>query len=152
MSLAVQAPLAGTVVPLGLVPDPVFSAGLLGPGTALDPRRDAGGQVVVRAPVAGTVTKLHPHAFVVMTRERSILVHLGLDTVTLEGRGFTTRTQEGAGVDAGAPMVSWSPAAVEAAGLNPLLVLIALDGAQEDLALSAEGTVLEAGETAFTWG
>ncbi|VEG27104.1 PTS sugar transporter subunit IIA [Actinomyces howellii] len=153
MTLAVRAPLAGTAVALDSVPDPVFSARLVGPGTALDPERGPQADVLVRAPVTGTLAKALPHAFVVVAEdERTVLVHLGLDTVTLEGRCFTTHAQEGARVEAGDPVVSWRPAEVEAAGLSPVVAVIALDGAEEDLTLPAEGTDLRAGQTLFTWG
>ena len=58
----VLAPVAGVAVRLGSVPDPVFSEGLVGPGVAIEPDR-APGRVL--SPIAGTIVKLHPHAFVV---------------------------------------------------------------------------------------
>ncbi|KGM10429.1 PTS sugar transporter subunit IIA, partial [Cellulomonas carbonis] len=100
MALTVLAPLAGVVRALGEVPDPVFSAELVGPGLAVDPARD--GVVAAVAPIAGTVVKLHPHAFVVAGDDgRGALVHLGLDTVQLGGEGFTLHVAEGATVAAG---------------------------------------------------
>ena len=82
----VLAPVAGLVRPLSEVPDPVFAAEMVGAGVAIEPD---GGLADAVSPVAGTVLKLHPHAFVVLTPEGTgVLVHLGIDTVRLEGAGF----------------------------------------------------------------
>ena len=82
----VLAPVAGLVRPLADVPDPVFAAEMVGAGVAIEP---AGGASDAVSPVAGTVLKLHPHAFVVLTPEGTgVLVHLGIDTVRLDGAGF----------------------------------------------------------------
>lgn len=152
MSLAVRAPLAGTVVSVENVPDPVFSALLVGPGLAIDPRRADGTEVTVAAPVAGTVVKMHPHAFVIeATGGRKVLVHLGLDTVLLDGEGFTLHTQEGAVVSAGDPMVTWSPTQVEAGGKSPIVPVIALEADPRALALAPQGVTVTHEDTAFTW-
>lgn len=152
MSLTVRVPLAGTVVSVENVPDPVFSARLVGPGLAINPHRADGADVTVAAPVAGTVVKVHPHAFVIETSGgRAILVHLGLDTVTLAGEGFTLHTHEGAVVDAGDPMITWSPAQVEAGGRCPIVPVIALDADPQALALTPQGTAVTRQDTAFTW-
>ena len=99
MSLVVRAPLPGRVLAVEDVPDPVFSAKIVGPGLALDPRTGGPGQVTAVSPIDGTVAKVHPHAFVVTSpRGRGVLVHLGLDTVSLAGEGFTVHTAEGATV------------------------------------------------------
>ena len=84
--LRVLAPLPGRVLPLSEVPDPVFAGAMVGPGAAVDPPR---GPVQAVAPVDGRIAKLHPHAFVVVTSSgRGVLVHLGIDTVQLQGEGF----------------------------------------------------------------
>ena len=95
----VLAPVAGRAVPLHDVPDPVFSQGMVGYGAAVDPPR---GVVDAVAPVAGKLLKLLPHAYVVMTADNvGILVHLGLDTVRLNGAGFTAHVKEGDTVSCG---------------------------------------------------
>ena len=66
--LTVLAPVAGTVVAMADVPDPVFAGEIVGPGLAIDPSR--GGTVVVVAPVAGRIAKLHAHAFVIQSDAR----------------------------------------------------------------------------------
>lgn len=151
-SAVVRSPLAGTVVDVADVPDPVFSSGMLGPGLAVDPDRADGGEVSVLAPVAGTVAKIHPHAFIVTDAAgHSVLVHLGLDTVQLDGAGFTLHAAEGDAVAAGAPVVTWCPATVEAGGRNPIVPVIALQAEASQVTPGATGARVEAGAALFTW-
>lgn len=148
MTATVLAPVAGTVVGLAAVPDPVFAQALVGPGTAIDPVREPGTAV---APVDGTIVKLHPHAFVVVTEEgRGVLVHLGIDTVKLSGDGFETLAAEGDKVAVGDPLVRWNPADVEARGLSPVCPVVALDAAADALTLAPEGPV-GVGAELFVW-
>lgn len=121
----VLAPVVGRAIPLQDVPDPVFSAGMVGYGAAVDPPRRV---VDAVAPVGGKVLKLLPHAYVIMTPDNvGILVHLGLDTVGLEGRGFTAHVAEGATVNAGQVIITYDVPSVEAAGLNPIVPVVVMD-------------------------
>ncbi|WP_366180274.1 PTS glucose transporter subunit IIA [Actinomyces timonensis] len=151
MTLEVLSPLSGTVVALEDVPDPVFSGRLIGPGLAVDPPR-APGEAVALAPIPGRVAKIHPHAFVIAADgSRSVLVHLGLDTVGLEGRGFTIHREEGEEVRAGDPIITWSPARVEGDGFNPVVPIVALDADEADLVLAAPGTTVTPGDALIAW-
>nr|WP_036954697.1 PTS glucose transporter subunit IIA [Luteimicrobium xylanilyticum] len=143
--LPVAAPLGGTVVELAQVDDPVFSAALVGPGIAIDPGAAAESTAV--APVAGTIAKLHPHAFVVKTDDGvGILVHLGIDTVQLQGAGFTLHAAEGDRVEAGQALVTWSPGDVVAGGRSAVCPVVALDQKPEGVAVvAAVGEPVEAG-------
>ena len=148
-ALVVFAPVPGRVVKMADVPDPVFAASLVGPGAAVDPIRSRHRAV---APVGGRIVKLHPHAFVVVTQDgRGVLVHLGIDTVQLKGEGFTLLAAEGDEVAAGAPVVEWDPAAVEAGGRSPLCPVVALDAAADALRLIADGGEIAVGAELFTW-
>lgn len=152
MSLAVRSPVAGVVVGLDSVPDPVFSGRIVGPGVAVAPDRTSGEEVTALAPVGGTIAKIHPHAYIITTDEgRSVLVHLGLDTVGLRGRGFTLLAGEGEAVDAGQPVITWSPAHIEEHGLNPIVPVIALDGQESILTPVPSGQRVEAGDPLMTW-
>lgn len=122
---SVLAPVSGRAVSLSDVPDPVFSAGMVGYGAAVDPPR---GVVDAVAPVSGKLLKLMPHAYVIMTAENvGILVHLGLDTVTLEGEGFTTHVSQGDEVTAGQVIITYDVPAIEAKGLNPIVPVVVMD-------------------------
>ncbi|ACZ32203.1 PTS system, glucose subfamily, IIA subunit [Xylanimonas cellulosilytica DSM 15894] len=148
--LEVRAPVAGTVVAVADIPDPVFAAALVGPGSALAPDPVAGRTAV--APIAGVVVKLHPHAFVVAADDgRAVLVHLGIDTVELHGDGFTLHVAEGDRVEAGQPVVDWDPAAVEAGGRSPVVPVVVLDAEPSELrALAPAGTTLTPSDPLFS--
>ena len=152
MSLTVQSPVSGVVVALSDVPDPVFSGKIVGPGVAITPDTGAGSEVSALAPISGTITKIHPHAYVITNDDgRSVLVHLGLDTVGLRGRGFTLLAGEGEAVDAGQPVITWSPAHIEEHGLNPIVPVIALEGDESALGPIRPGRKVAAGDTLMDW-
>ena len=149
--LVVLAPVAGTVRAMADVPDPVFAGEIVGPGLAIDPSLD--GVVEAISPVAGTIIKLHPHAFVILAAgSRGLLVHLGLDTVQLGGQGFTLHAAEGDTVEAGDTVVSWNPADVVAGGRSPVCPVVALEaGPGVITGLVAPGQSVRAGEPLFEW-
>ena len=148
MDISVSSPLTGTAIGLAEVPDPVFAGRMVGPGAAVDPERRP--QTAV-APIAGRLVKLKPHAFVVESEDgRGVLVHLGIDTVDLDGRGFELIASEGEQVRAGQPVVTWNPADVEAGGLSPVSPVIALDAESAAVDAIADGAVA-AGDQLFHW-
>jgi sugar PTS system EIIA component len=125
VSIEVVSPVGGLAAPLSEVPDPVFSQAMLGPGVAVKPKQ---GRSEVLAPVPGSVATLHPHAFVVVTVEGpAILVHLGIDTVKLQGVGFHVHVAEGDTVTVGQKMISWDPAEVEAQGYSSVCPVVVLE-------------------------
>ena len=103
--IGLLAPLSGILVPLERVPDPVFAQRTVGDGVSIDPT-----SCDVLAPAAGLVTLLHraAHALAITTDEGvEILVHIGVDTVSLNGKGFTARVSQGDRVAAGQPLISF---------------------------------------------
>lgn len=153
MSLTrVLAPVAGRAVALHDVPDPVFSGGMVGYGAAVDPLR---GVIDAIAPVGGRLLKLMPHAYVIMTAEGvGVLVHLGLDTVALNGEGFTTHVHQGDDVVAGQVIVTYDVPAIEAKGLNPIVPVVVMDEREAGNVTVAEpvdaGADIESGAELFT--
>ncbi|HEX9337547.1 MAG TPA: PTS glucose transporter subunit IIA [Pseudonocardiaceae bacterium] len=148
-ALFVGSPVAGQVVPLADVPDPVFAEAMVGPGLAVVPAPEPGSAV---APVAGTIATLHPHAFVVTTESgRSVLVHLGIDTVRLKGEGFTLHVAKGDVVAVGQPVVGWHPAAIAEAGYATVCPVIALDAGAEVIGDPHEPGPVVAGDRLFDW-
>jgi sugar PTS system EIIA component len=142
----VLAPLAGRLVPLSEVPDPVFAAEMVGPGVAVDPTDD---KVTVVSPIAGTVVKAHPHAFVVLGPDGvGVLVHLGIDTVRLEGRGFELHVADGDPVAAGDPMVTWDVSVTRAEGLSPVVAVVAMDRPKGSVP-APEGRTVAAGDLLY---
>ncbi|MCB7136362.1 PTS sugar transporter subunit IIA [Cellulosimicrobium marinum] len=147
----VRAPLDGTVVALADVPDPVFSGQVVGPGVAVEPA--AGGEQTVVAPADGRVATLFPHAFALETPDgRTVLVHLGIDTVRLGGEGFSVRVAVGDAVRAGDPLLTWRPDDVAAAGFAtvcPVVALEAVPGAV--VTVPPTGTRVQAGDPLLSW-
>jgi PTS system beta-glucosides-specific IIC component len=119
----IGSPVAGIVVPLAEVPDPVFSKGIVGLGVGVDPTEDT-----VYAPAAGKVLVAQPtgHAFGLMLDGGiEMLIHVGIDTVNLAGKGFDVKVKAGDRVEAGTPLVTFDRAIIEAAGyslVTPVLV------------------------------
>jgi len=126
VTFEVLAPVTGRVAAMEDVADPVFSQGLVGPGIALVPDEDGPQDAV--APIAGRILKLHPHAFVIVSESGpGVLVHLGLDTVGLDGEGFTLLHAENDTVDAGEPVITWDPAAVRAHCLDTVVPVVVMN-------------------------
>lgn len=122
---SVLAPVAGHAVLLEDVPDPVFSAGMVGYGAAIDPPREV---IDAVAPVSGKLLKLMPHAYIVLTSDGvGVLVHLGLDTVALKGEGFTPHVSQGDDVTAGQVITTYDVPLIEAEGLNPIVPVVVMD-------------------------
>ena len=148
--LVVLAPISGTVIPLGAVPDPVFAGQMVGSGAAVEP--PAGEAFDVVSPGAGKVVKLLPHAFVVVERSgKGVLTHVGIDTVKLKGEGFKLLIAQGDTVDAGEPIMHVDPAAALAAGYSMVSPVVVLDTKPDTTTLIAEGDVA-AGENLFSLG
>ena len=145
--MRVLAPVAGTVRPISAAPDPVFAAEMVGSGVAIDP--EPGPQVAV-APIAGRIAKVHPHAYVLASEARvGILVHLGIDTVRLEGEGFEILTPLKGKVEAGQDMIRWDPVAVAAKDLSAWVLVCQLDSAPGTVTSAVLGQHVEAGDLLF---
>jgi glucose-specific phosphotransferase system IIA component len=98
---------------------------MVGFGAAIDPPR---GIIDAVAPVSGKLLKLMPHAYIVLTPDGvGVLVHLGLDTVALNGEGFTTHVSQGDDVTAGQVVITYDVPAIEAKGLNPIVPVVVMD-------------------------
>ena len=100
----IVSPCDGDIVPLESVSDEVFSAKLAGDGLAIIPRSNT-----FVAPVAGVITKIFStnHAFSIRTKNGlEVLVHIGLDTVALNGEGFKRLAKEGDSVSIGKPIIA----------------------------------------------
>lgn len=113
----VLAPVSGKVIDLADVPDAAFAQRIVGDGAALTELSDD----TVYAPVDGTLTLLFRtnHAFAITTKEQlEVLVHVGMDTVKLNGEGFERIAEEGTQVKAGQPILRIDRAKITAAGYS----------------------------------
>ena len=140
VAIDIASPIAGRVVPLSEVPDPVFAGGVMGPGAAIEPTGDT-----VYSPGAGVVAAAQPtgHAFgLVLDGGVELLIHVGIDTVNLKGEGFDVKVKNGDRVELGTPLVTFDRAVIQKAGyplVTPVIVLNA-DDFGEVVAVT-EGTV-----------
>ena len=121
--IEITAPVAGKVVALEDVPDPTFAQGILGPGIAIEP---AEGRIV--APADGTVDVMFEtgHAVSMTTADGAeLLIHVGIDTVQLEGKHYKACCKAGQQVKKGDVLIEFDPAAIKAEGyqiVTPILV------------------------------
>lgn len=116
----------GQVIALEQVKDPVFAQKMMGDGFAVEP---ANGNIV--SPVSGTVSSIFPtkHALGLVTEAGlEVLVHIGLDTVSLEGKPFTVHVAEGQKVAAGDLLVTADLDAIRAAGRETSTVVVFTNG------------------------
>lgn len=131
----VLSPIQGTIVDLAEVPDPAFSSGAMGQGVAIEP---SVGRVV--APFDGTVTvafkKKHALA-VVSDSGAEILVHVGVDTVKLDGQHFVSHIKEGDRVKAGDLLLEFDIAQIKAAGYHTITPIIVTNSANYEQVLPA---------------
>ncbi|MCH1881651.1 N-acetylglucosamine-specific PTS transporter subunit IIBC [Agrococcus sp. ARC_14] len=132
-TVTVRQPIEGRVVPLSEVPDPTFSEGVMGPGLAIEPSGDT-----VIAPADGTVAHIFPtgHAIAMQLRDGTeLLVHVGIDTVRMDGKGFETLVAVGDEVTEGTPLLRFDLGAIRAAGLSTVTPVILLNGGEAELRL-----------------
>jgi phosphoenolpyruvate-protein phosphotransferase len=126
--LQILAPFDGWCSPLDEVPDPVFAGRMLGDGLAIDPT----GAILI-APCAGEIITLPASAHAVSIRAArgiDVLIHIGIDTVQLDGRGFDARVRPGAAVRAGDELIRFDLDAVArgAKSLMTPIVVTPMDG------------------------
>ena len=134
-SAEVVSPLAGQVKPLSQATDPVFSSGVMGQGVVIEPSQ---GELV--SPVNGTVTVLFPtkHAVGIVSEEGvEMLMHIGMDTVSLDGKGFESHIKQGDKVVVGQQLISFDMDVIKEAGLVTETPVIITN--QDDFQADVEG-------------
>ena len=134
-SAEVVSPLAGQVKPLSQATDPVFSSGVMGQGVVIEPSQ---GELV--SPVNGTVTVLFPtkHAVGIVSEEGvEMLMHIGMDTVSLDGKGFEAHVEQGDKVVVGQQLISFDMDVIKKAGLVTETLVIITN--QDDFQADVEG-------------
>ena len=143
----VLSPCPGRVMAMSDVPDPVFAEEMVGPGVAIAP---SDGPTTVVSPIAGKVLKVHPHAFVVLGDGVGVLVHLGINTVRLDGAGFEVLVTQGADVAAGDPMIRWDPATISGPDISTVVPVVVMDAPRGSITSGVVGSEVVAGDLLFT--
>lgn len=143
-SIVVTAPFSGTLVPLSEVPDETFASGVLGEGIAIEPSDG-----LFCSPVDGTVETIaetkHAIGFAA-DNGLEILVHVGLETVSLNGEGFEILVKEGDKVKAGQPVAKADLALIRERGLKTITSIV-LTGGADDMELNCAEGLATAGKT-----
>lgn len=131
----VAAPVSGAYIPLEQVPDKIFAQGVLGPGCGFEPEEET-----VYAPADGIVTTIAEtkHAVGMTTADGAeLLIHIGMDTVKLNGEGFSVKVTEGQKVNEGDVLLTFDRENIQKAGYTTTSAFVvtnaaALGGAQFD--------------------
>ncbi|ABO48880.1 PTS system D-glucosamine-specific IIB component, Glc family / PTS system D-glucosamine-specific IIC component, Glc family / PTS system D-glucosamine-specific IIA component, Glc family [Desulforamulus reducens MI-1] len=139
----IKAPASGKVIPLEQVPDETFKQKLLGNGVAIEPVE---GTFI--APVAGTVVQVFPtnHALTIKTENGiEILLHVGINTVSLKGQGFKALVSEGQKVTVGQKLLEVDLKQIEKAGLSTITPVIIIGS--EDMEITPANEVTSGEDT-----
>lgn len=125
-AVTVTSPLEGRAVPISEIPDPVFSTGVVGEGIAIEPTSNTvvcpADATVVTAPDSG-------HAFgLKLDSGVELLIHVGIDTVELGGKGFDVKVKAGDHVSAGQPLVVFDPTVIDEAGYSKITPVLVTNG------------------------
>ncbi|SEI55347.1 Phosphocarrier protein HPr /phosphoenolpyruvate--protein phosphotransferase /PTS system IIA component, Glc family [Paraburkholderia diazotrophica] len=143
--IVLLAPMTGPVVPLASVPDPVFSGGMFGDGIGIDPLE---GKLV--APCDGVVMHLARtgHAVTITTEEGAeVLLHIGIDTVELNGNGFAPMVEQGAKVRKGDVLIEFDQDTVARNAPSLVSVVAIANSDAFEIVERAESGTLKAGES-----
>ncbi len=130
-------PVKGTVIPYTQIPDDTFASGVLGEGVGVQPTDE-----LVVAPFDGEISSVaeSKHAVGVSANEMELLIHVGVDTVNMNGDGFTCLVKEGDQVKAGQPLIRFSREKIKAAGYSDTVaVLLTNSDDLEGVELGAKG-------------
>ena len=140
-TLVLLAPLSGLLVPLEAVPDPVFAGKLVGDGISIDPTSQT-----LCAPMAGKVLQASGHALSLVGEAGvEVLMHIGLDTVQLQGAGFRCLVQSGEQVAAGQPLIEFDADAIAQNARSLLTQMLVVNGEQVS-AYTPETGLVECGQ------
>lgn len=144
-----KAPIAGKIIDLKEVPDKMFSEKMVGDGAAIDPTGD-----IIIAPADGKLSLIFKtnHAFGLNLKNGAeILVHIGLDTVALNGKGFTRLAEEGTYVKAGDPIIKIDRELIKSMGYSLITpVLITNTDIIKEIEFST-GKEVKAGDMIFSY-
>ncbi|WP_273722224.1 beta-glucoside-specific PTS transporter subunit IIABC [Leuconostoc mesenteroides] len=127
----VIAPVSGTIIPLESVKDEVFASGAMGKGIAIVPDDD---QIV--SPIVGTVAAVYPseHAIGLISNGGvEVLIHVGIDTVQLNGKYFNQLVEQGQKVSVGTPLITFDRQAIQEAGYDPTVMVIITNTADYEI-------------------
>lgn len=141
--IMVQSPLKGTIVPLAEVSDQTFSQEIMGKGIAIEPEEDR-----VVAPIAGTIMVFPESQHAIGLKGdhgEEILIHIGIDTVSLKGAHFNGLIKEGDRVEVGQPLVEFDREAIRQKEIETVTMIVVTNTAEylDVLPINADGPIFE---------
>lgn len=134
----VVAPAKGKLINLEKVSDPVFAQKMMGDGFAIKPK-EANGEISIVAPVSGKIVSLPntKHAFGIHTDDGiDVLVHIGVDTVNLKGKGFTSFSEQGKKVKRGEKIIQVDSKILQENKIDDTIMTIFTDGYDKEILLT----------------
>ena len=140
----IKAPVSGELIPLSEMKDQAFASGMLGKGVAIRP--DSGDFI---SPVDGIISVMFPskHAFGITSDEGvEILIHIGMDTVTLDSRGFESKLKQGDRVKTGDKLVTVDLELIKEAGLEIITPIVVTNSADISIVEPVNKLAVNAGD------
>ncbi|MDD7910944.1 phosphoenolpyruvate--protein phosphotransferase [Pseudovibrio exalbescens] len=146
-TFSILLPMKGVVQPITELPDPVFAEKMMGDGVAIDPL-----DTVLYAPFAGKITQIHPshHAVTIQQGDVELLMHIGLDTVALKGRGFELKAQEGDSVQAGQPLIQFDADVIARECVSVQSAIVITSGQEINIAMPYNSAQTDLSQPLFT--
>jgi glucose-specific phosphotransferase system IIA component len=120
----------GEVLPIEQVDDQIFSNKMIGDGYAIQPTGN-----IIYSPVDGKIeqTASTKHAiYLSMAEDIKLLIHIGIDTIELKGKGFKSTLEKGMSVKKGDPLVEFDPELIAEEGFNPVVTVVLLDSSEKE--------------------
>ncbi|MFT9003548.1 MAG: glucose PTS transporter subunit IIA, partial [Liquorilactobacillus hordei] len=130
------APVKGTIIPLTSVKDEVFASEAMGKGIAIVPTNDR-----VTSPVSGTISAVYPtgHAIgIISDQGAEILIHIGIDTVKLNGKYFETKVKQGQHVNQGEELITFDAEQIKANGYDNTVMMIVTNTKQYEVEVTKD--------------
>lgn len=142
-ALVIAAPVTGTVIPLQQIPDEVFSQGIMGIGCGIEPTDE---QVV--APFDCEVIQIPDtkHAIGLTNGSVELLIHVGIDTVAMNGEGFTVLVKEGQKVSQGTPLLRFDRECIAAHGYAQTVAVLCTNISEPERLKNLHVGAIRAGE------
>lgn len=140
----VYSPSTGTYKKLADVADTTFSSGLMGEGLAIDP-----GESIIKSPITGEVTMVFPTKHAIGLKRKDgleVLLHIGIETVNLNGKGFKTFVNVKDVVTSGDALLEFDKDMIKNEGLDPVVIMIFTNGNKYALSLEELSGVIHHGE------
>ena len=146
----IYSPLKGTVIPLKEIPDPVFAEGILGFGCGIQPTSE-----MVYAPFDGAIVQVSDtkHAVGLKSADGTeVLIHVGMDTVEMNGNGFTTFVKTGDNVKKGEKLIEFSISEIEAAGYSSVTAVVVCSVSEAEKIKVLKADEIQTGEALLKIG